>query len=73
MTAPIISICCGAATETISYHIQKMVTGGEIIDTGYKCLNCGHVFHIWTTDKNNKLAPELTTAHFNTILNKEAT
>jgi tRNA(Arg) A34 adenosine deaminase TadA len=63
MTESVISICCGAVSEIVSYHIQKVVPGNEITDTGYKCLNCGHVFHIWTSDKNNKLAPEIIKAH----------
>ena len=63
MSEPIISACCSVPSEVISYHIQRLTSGGEIIDTGYKCLNCGHVFHIWTNDKNNKLAPEVIKAH----------
>ena len=62
MTDPIISTCCGAATEIMSYHVFKM-QGGEIIDTSYKCLNCGHKFHIWSDSKTNKLAPEIVKAH----------
>jgi hypothetical protein len=58
MSEPIISTCCGAETEMISYHIMKLA-GSEIMDTGYRCLNCGHKFYIRTTDKTNKLAPEI--------------
>ncbi|MFA5379574.1 MAG: hypothetical protein WC455_27700 [Dehalococcoidia bacterium] len=56
MTHPVLSECCNAATEMISYHIMKLA-GSEIMDTGYRCLNCGHKFYIRTTDKTNKLAP----------------
>jgi C4-type Zn-finger protein len=59
MSEPVISTCCGAETEVISYHVAK-VHAGEILDTGYKCLKCGHKFHIWSDSKTNKLAPELT-------------
>jgi hypothetical protein len=58
MSEPIISICCAAATEVISYHVFKM-QGGEIIDTSYRCLSCGHKFHIWSDSKTNKIAPEI--------------
>ncbi len=53
-----VSTCCGAETEIMSYHVFK-VQGGEIMDTGYKCLNCGAKFHIWSDPKTNKLAPEV--------------
>jgi DNA-directed RNA polymerase subunit RPC12/RpoP len=56
MSEPIISICCAVPAEIISYHVFKMDCGAEeIIDTSYRCPNCGHVFHIWS---DGKLAPE---------------
>ena len=54
MTNPVISLCCHAVSEIISHHIFDGLAG-EIKDTGYKCPNCGHVFHIWS---DGKLAPE---------------
>jgi len=48
------STCCGSEAELISKrHI--MIGDIDADETGYRCLNCGHKFYVWTKRNENKL------------------
>jgi hypothetical protein len=48
-----ISLCCSSECEIVSRSCFRGVV--EIDDTGWRCLNCGHIFHVWVKRHENKL------------------